>query len=129
MDEFDTQMAKDDQKIQEFRNILREIKKAVHEKYLYRSQNTNELHNVEKELVKFYKLLYPNVYNYKPLSTIPDELTYLRNKFNETLQVYSRSSYYANRLKYYLTKDLIDFPFDNSPDDRIVPNTTDLTKI
>ena len=51
MDEFDTQMEKDDQKIQEFRNVLREIKKAVHEKYLYRSQNTNELHLLKHPII------------------------------------------------------------------------------
>ena len=96
---------------------------------MYRSQNTNELQNVEKELRKFYKILYPIVYYYKPLSTIPDELTALRNKFYETLQEYPRSSYYDNRLKYYLTNDLLSFPFDNSPNDKIVPNTTNLTKI
>ena len=129
MDEFDIQIEKDDEKIQEFRAILKEIKLAVQEKYLYRSQNTNELQNVEKELRKFYKILYPIVYYYKPLSTIPDELTALRNKFYETLQEYPRSSYYDNRLKYYLTNDLLSFPFDNSPNDKIVPNTTNLTKI
>lgn len=129
MDPFDTQIENDDEKIQEFRTILKEIKKAVQDKYLYRSQNVNELNNVEKELIKFYKLLYPIVYYYKPLSVIPDELTALRNKFNATLNEYPRSSYYDNRLKYYLTSDLISYPFDNSPDDKIVPNTTNLTKI
>ena len=129
MDSFDAQIEKDDEKIQEFRTILKEIKKAVQDKYLYRSQNINELNNVEKELIKFYKILYPIVYYYKPLSVIPDELTALRNKFNVTLNEYPRSSYYDNRLKYYLTSDLISYPFDNSPDDNIVPNTTDLTKI
>jgi hypothetical protein len=129
MDEFDTQMELDDQKIQEFRSILQEIKRAVHEKYLYRSQNTNELKNVEKELVKFFKLLYPIVYNNKGLNVIPEELLYLRNKFYDVLQKYPRSTYYSNRIKYYLVNDLIDYPFDNTPDSKIVPNTTDLTKI
>lgn len=129
MDPFDAQIENDNEKIQEFRTILKEIKKAVQDKYLYRSQNVNELMNVEKELIKFYKVLYPIVYYYKPLSVIPDELTALRNKFNVTLSQHPRSSYYDNRLKYYLTSDLISYPFDNTPDDKIVPNTTNLTKI
>ena len=129
MDLFDTQIEEDDKKIQEFRSILKEIKLAVQDKYLYRSQNTSELHNVEKELRKFYKILYPIIFYYKPLSTIPNELTALRNKFHETLQRYPRTSYYDNRLKYYLSNDLLSFPFDNSLDDRIVSNNTNLTKI
>jgi len=129
MDQFDTQIENDDKKIEEFRNILKEIKLAVQEKYLYRSQDTNELNNVEKELIKFYRILYPIIFYYKPLTTIPKDLVALRNKFYETLQEYPRSSYYDNRLKFYLTNDLLSFPFDNSLDRNIVPNRTNLTKM
>lgn len=118
---------KDDSKIEEFRSILKEIKLAVQEKYLYRSQNTNELKNVENELRKFYKLLYPIIFQYKSLSVLPNELAALRNKFYVTLQEYPRSSYYDNRLKYYLTNDLLSYPFDNSPDRNIIPNNENLT--
>lgn len=128
-DSFDKQIEQDDEKINEFRNILREIKLAVQEKYLYRSQNTNELKNVEDELKKFYRILYPIVFYYKPLTFVPDELAALRNKFKSTLQDYPRSSYYEYRLKYYLTNDLLSFPFDNISEQSIVPNNTSLTKI
>lgn len=129
MDQFDIQIENDDKKIEEFRNILKEIKLAVQEKYLYKSQDTNELKNVEKELIKFYRILYPIVFYYKPLTTIPDDLVALRNKFFITLQEYPRSSYYDNRLKFYLTNDLLSFPFDNSLDRSIVSNKTNLTKM
>jgi hypothetical protein len=129
MDQFDIQIENDDKKIEEFRNILKEIKLAVQEKYLYRSQDTNELKNVEKELIKFYRILYPIVFYYKSLTTIPDDLVALRNKFYITLQEYPRSSYYDNRLKFYLTNDLLSFPFDNSLDRSIVSNKTNLTKM
>jgi hypothetical protein len=129
MDQFDIQIENDDKKIEEFRNILKEIKLAVQEKYLYRSQDTNELKNVEKELIKFYRILYPIIFYYKSLTTIPDDLVALRNKFYITLQEYPRSSYYDNRLKFYLTNDLLSFPFDNSLDRSIVSNKTNLTKM
>jgi len=115
--------------IHEFRDLLKEIKLAVQEKYLYRSQNTNELKNVEKELRQFYRILYPIVFHYKSLSTIPNDLVALKNKFYDTLQEYPRSSYYENRLKYYLTNDLISYPFDNTPDREIILNNENLTII
>jgi hypothetical protein len=101
-------MEEDDQKIIEFRNILKSIKKNVSNKLTYTTQDTLVLNKVVKRLIQFYTLLKPVVYNNKPLNTIPIEE--LRELFYDTLEEYPRSSYYQNQIEYYLKRDFIDFP-------------------
>ena len=101
-------MEEDDQKIIEFRNILKSIKKNVSNKLTYTTQDTLVLNKVVKRLIQFYTLLKPVVYDNKPLNTIPIEE--LRELFYDTLEEYPRSSYYQNQLEYYLKRDFIDFP-------------------
>ena len=101
-------MEEDDQKIIEFRNILKSIKKNVSNKLTYTTQDTLVLNNVTKRLIQFYTLLKPVVYDNKPLNTIPIEE--LRELFYDTLEEYPRSSYYQNQIEYYLKRDFIDFP-------------------
>ena len=101
-------MEEDDQKIIEFRNILKSIKKNVSNKLTYTTQDTLVLNKVVKRLIQFYTLLKPVVYDNKPLNTIPIEE--LRELFYDTLEEYPRSSYYQNQIEYYLKRDFIDFP-------------------
>jgi len=125
----------DDLKLNEFRDILKTIKEHVQNDFTYLSQNTGELEKVTKRLIQFYTILKPVVYDYKPLSSIP--ITDIHDMFYEVLQEYPRSSYYQNRLEYYLKHDLIDFPFRNIVEKsdnekhkayKIIPNNIKLTK-
>ena len=102
-------MDNDTKKILEFREILRKIKLSVLNNITYQNQNTESLNKVTKQLIKFYSLLKPVIYEYKSINTIP--IPEIRTLFNETLQQYPRSSYYQNQLEYYLKRDFIDFPF------------------
>ena len=99
----------DDKKIQEFREVLRKIKMNILNNITYENQSTESLKQVTKQLIKFYVLLKPIIYNYKSLDTI--QIPEIRKLFYETLQGYPRSSYYQNQLEYYIKRDFIDFPF------------------
>jgi hypothetical protein len=101
-------MEKDNQKIIEFRSILRSIKSKVLDKLTYNSQDTIILNKVTKRFIQFYLLLKPVVYDNKSLTLIPIEE--LRDLFYDTLEEYPRSSYYQNQIEYYLKRDFIDFP-------------------
>ena len=99
----------DDKKIQEFRSILRKIKLSVLNNTTYENQNTESLKLVTKQLIKFYTLLKPVIFDYKSIETI--HIPEIQKLFFETLQNYPRSSYYQNQLQYYIKRDFIDFPF------------------
>ena len=98
----------DDEKLVEFRNILRKIKESIL-KVTYNTQNTGILNKVPERLKQFYTLLKPVVYHNKNVDVIPIEE--LRDLFYSTLQEYPRSSYYQNHLEYYLDRDFIKYPF------------------
>jgi hypothetical protein len=99
----------DDKKIQEFREVLRKIKMNILNNVTYKNQSTESLKQVTKQLIKFYLLLKPVIYNYKSINTI--QIPEIIKLFYETLQNYPRSSYYQNQLEYYIKRDFIDFPF------------------
>ena len=101
-------MEEDNQKILEFRGILKSIKKKVLDKLTYTTQDTTVLNKVIKRLIQFYLLLKPIVYGIKPLETIA--ITELEDLFHDTLKEHPRSSYYQNQIEYYLKRDFIDFP-------------------
>jgi hypothetical protein len=127
--------ANDDLKIKEFRDLLKIIKENVQDKFTYLSQDTKELEKVTKRLIQFYTVLKPIIYHYKPLSIVP--IKELQDMFYSVLQEYPRSSYYQNRLEYYLKHDLLYYPFTNTVDKsntdshssyKIVANKISLTK-
>jgi hypothetical protein len=60
----------DDKKIQEFREVLRKIKMNILNNVTYKNQSTESLKQVTKQLIKFYVLLKPVIYNYKSINTI-----------------------------------------------------------
>jgi len=101
-------MEEDNQKVLEFRGILKSIKKKVLDKLTYTTQDTSVLNKVIKRLIQFYLLLKPVVYDDKPLESIA--ITELEDLFYDTLKEYPRSSYYQNQIEYYLKRDFIDFP-------------------
>jgi len=107
--ESENRMDNDSKKILEFREILRKIKLSILNNITYENQTTESLKQVTKQLIKFYSLLKPVIYEYKSIDSIP--ISEIRTLFNETLQQYPRSSYYQNQLEYYLKRDFIDFPF------------------
>ena len=97
-----------DEKLLEFRNILRKIKESIL-KVTYNTQNTGVLNKVPERLKQCYTLLKPVVYQNKSIDVISIEE--LRDLFYTTLQEYPRSSYYQNHLEYYLDRDFIKYPF------------------
>lgn len=99
----------DDKKIQEFREVLHKIKISILNNITYQNQTTESLKQVTKQLLKFYVLLKPVIYNYMSIDTI--DIPEIKKLFYETLQNYPRSSYYQNQLEYYIKRDFIDFPF------------------
>jgi len=102
-------MEEDNQKILEFRGILKSIKKKVLDKLTYTTQDTTVLNKVVKRLIQFYLLLKPVVNDNKPLESIA--INELEDLFYDTLKEHPRSSYYQNQIEYYLKRDFIDFPF------------------
>jgi len=139
MEETTTKYSDDDKKILEFRNILRKIKLSILDNVTYENQSTESLKQVTKQLIKFYTLLKPVIFDYKSIETIP--IPEIRKLFYETLQNYPRSSYYQNQLQYYIKRDFIDFPFtideesiDSFPitnhyeSPTIIDNNSDLTE-
>jgi hypothetical protein len=100
----------DDKYIEKFRGILKKIKINVLNNFTYENQNTEELQKVSQRLIQFYQLLYPVVYENKPISTIP--VPELQKVFYETLESYQpRTPYYQSRLEYYLKRDFLDYQF------------------
>jgi len=95
--------------IQEFRYIIQKIKINIIQKKTLETQNTTALEvTVKPELVKLFFLLREIIENNKPLSVIPD--TNLQRLFYRTLQEVPRTAIYENELKYYIYRDLIDYP-------------------
>jgi len=128
----------DDVKIKMFRKVLHDIKVNVLNRLTYATQDTGILTKVSKRLIQFYTLLKPLVENEIMLDDI--EIDEIKTLFTPTLGTNIRSNYYENELKYYLKRDLIDFPFtldiieidthnDNEhyEDPIIVENNLDLT--
>lgn len=102
-------MISDDTKIRAFRQVLHDIKVKVLNKLTYTTQDTSVLTLVSKRLIQFYTLLKPVVFNEMTLDSI--EIDELKTLFESTLGSTVRSNYYDYQLKYYLKRDLIDFPF------------------
>jgi len=102
-------MMSDDVKIRAFRQVLHDIKVKVLNKLTYATQDTSVLTLVSKRLIQFYTLLKPVVFNEMTLDSI--EIDELKTLFESTLGDTVRSNYYDYQLKYYLKRDLIDFPF------------------
>lgn len=95
--------------IQEFRYIIQKIKMNIIQKKTLETQNTTALEvTVKPELLKLFFLLRQIIEDNKPLSIIPD--TNLQRLFYRTLQEAPRTAIYENELKYYIYRDLIDYP-------------------
>ena len=107
----------DTEKIREFRNTLKSIKKTILDKITYSTQSVSSLKKVSHRLIQFYMLLKPVVVNGLPIETIP--IPEVRDLFYNTLDqsIYPRSSYYQNQIEYYLKRDYIDYPFTIDADD------------
>lgn len=102
------------QKIREFRNTLKNIKKTILDKITYSSQSVSSLKKVSHRLIQFYMLLKPVVVDGLSIDTIP--ISEIRDLFYNTL-TNPRSSYYQNQIEYYLKRDFIDYPFTIDADD------------
>ena len=99
----------DSEHIKEFRYIIQKLKKSIIQNRTLESQNISSLRTIlEPELNKLFLLLRPIIENYKSVSIIPDED--LQNLFYKTLEEYPRTPIYQNELKYYLYRDLIEYP-------------------
>lgn len=104
----------DNQKIGEFRKLLKNIKQTILNKLTYSTQNTGALNKVEHRLIQFYTVLKPAVYQ-----GLPVKIKEIQELFDDVLNTnkYPRSSYYQNQLQYYLYRDFIEYPFTIDEDE------------
>lgn len=98
----------EDEKLDEFRESLRRIKKVALEE-TYTNQSTSTLEDVQDKLKKIYFILKPVVYENKPLQSI--NMNEIVELFYDILDDTPRSFTFQNQLEYYLKRDLIDYPF------------------
>lgn len=104
----------DNQKIGEFRKLLKNIKQTILNKLTYSTQNTSALNKVEHRLIQFYTVLKPAVFHGTPV-----KIKEIQELFDDVLNTnkFPRSSYYQNQLEYYLHRDFIEYPFTIDEDD------------
>ena len=126
----------DDGMIREFRNVLKDIKKKVLER-TYSTQNTKSLNKIPEQLLQFYRLIIPSVKDKRKEIPIAE----IQNLFENTLQLYPRSSYYDNQLEYYLKRDFYEYPlvideeqidskqYDHYEQPNVISNDLSLTEI
>ena len=98
----------EDEKIEEFREALRRIKKIALEE-TYNNQSTSTLEEIQDKLKKIYFMLKPIVYENKSIETI--SMDELKELFYDIFDDTQRSFTFQNELEYYLKRDLIDYPF------------------
>ena len=98
----------EDEKLEEFREALRRIKKIALEE-TYDNQSTSTLEDIQDKLKKIYFILKPIVYENKSVETI--NMDELKELFYDIFDDTPRSFSFQNQLEYYLKRDLIDYPF------------------
>lgn len=98
----------EDEKLIEFREALRRIKKIALEE-TYDNQSTSTLEDIQDKLKKVYFILKPVVYENRSIETI--SMNELRELFYDIFDDSTRSFTFQNELEYYLKRDLIDYPF------------------
>jgi hypothetical protein len=98
----------EDEKLEEFREALRRIKKIALEE-TYDNQSTSTLDDIQDKLKKIYFILKPVVYENRSIETI--SMNELKEIFYDIFDDKTRSFTFQNQLEYYLKRDLIDYPF------------------
>jgi hypothetical protein len=98
----------EDEKIEEFREAIRRIKKIALED-TYDNQSTTTLEDIQNKLKKIYFILKPVVYENISIETIG--MNELKELFYDIFDNSVRSFTFQNQLEYYLKRDLIEYPF------------------
>jgi len=98
----------EDEKIEEFREAIRRIKKIALED-TYDNQSTTTLEDIQNKLKKIYFILKPVVYENRSIETI--SMNELKELFYDIFDNSVRSFTFQNQLEYYLKRDLIEYPF------------------
>ena len=97
----------DDTKIQEFRKVLKAIKKSTLNKYTSDTQDISAVDKVVKKLEQLHRLLRPVAQGTMTFDQIP--IKEIKDLFYTTLSP-EMSKHYKILLEYYLERDLIDYP-------------------
>jgi hypothetical protein len=99
----------EDKKVDEFRSLLRKIKKSVIEKNVYQSQDPGILNEIQEFFSRqLYSILLPIVRGKSDISQIKNKEfnTLFKNVLGTPC-----SEFLRRRLEYYLHRDFIMFPF------------------
>lgn len=103
----------EDKKVEEFRDLIRKIKKSVIEKNVYKSQDIAILDQIQEFFAsQLYTILLPVIRGTAAVDSIQDEK--FRALFSEVLAP-PCSEFLRRRMEYYLHRDFIMFPFTYDP--------------
>ncbi len=103
----------EDKKVDEFRELIRKIKKTVIERNVYRSQDPAILNEIQEFFAsQLYSLLLPIVRGEAEVSSLKNQE--FQSIFTEILNP-PCSEFLRRRLEYYLHRDFVMFPFTYDP--------------
>ncbi len=99
----------EDKKVEEFRELIRKIKKTVIERNVYRSQDPAILNEIQEFFAsQLYNILLPIVRGTADISSLKNEE--FKSIFMNLLSP-PCSEFLRRRLEYYLHRDFVMFPF------------------